>query len=130
MGNLLGGWVGGSPDHPRKAEQLPMVTVTQAPGDCVSSLLQIFYAPGIPWTEEPGRLQSMVSQRVGHDCNDSAHVHHLQRIAGGCSKEPNENFFSPLVTKQMLCVIDQNEIIELWAPKIQSCSTHSFRRKD
>ena len=21
----------------------------------------------IPWTEEPGRLQSMVSQRVGHD---------------------------------------------------------------
>ena len=22
----------------------------------------------IPWTEEPGRLQSMGSQRVGHDC--------------------------------------------------------------
>ena len=22
---------------------------------------------GIPWTEEPGGLQSMVSQRVGHD---------------------------------------------------------------
>ena len=22
----------------------------------------------IPWTEDPGRLQSMVSQRVGHDC--------------------------------------------------------------
>ena len=22
----------------------------------------------IPWTEEPGGLQSMVSQRVGHDC--------------------------------------------------------------
>ena len=22
----------------------------------------------IPWTEEPGRLQSMWSQRVGHDC--------------------------------------------------------------
>ena len=21
----------------------------------------------VPWTEEPGRLQSMVSQRVGHD---------------------------------------------------------------
>ena len=21
----------------------------------------------IPWTEEPGRLQSMMSQRVGHD---------------------------------------------------------------
>ena len=26
----------------------------------------------IPWTEEPGRLQSMGLQRVGHD---SAHIH-------------------------------------------------------
>ena len=26
----------------------------------------------IPWTEEPGRLQSMGSQRVGHD---STHTH-------------------------------------------------------
>ena len=25
----------------------------------------------IPWTEEPGRLQSMGSQRVGHDCATS-----------------------------------------------------------
>ena len=28
----------------------------------------------IPWTEEPGRLQSMGSQRVGHDCSDLAHT--------------------------------------------------------
>jgi len=26
----------------------------------------------IPWTEEPGGLQSMGSQRVGHDCSDLA----------------------------------------------------------
>ena len=25
----------------------------------------------IPWTEEPGRLQPMGSQRVGHDCTTS-----------------------------------------------------------
>ena len=25
----------------------------------------------IPWREEPGRLQSMGSQRVGHDCATS-----------------------------------------------------------
>ena len=25
----------------------------------------------IPWTEEPGRLQSMGSRRVGHDCTTS-----------------------------------------------------------
>jgi len=29
---------------------------------------------GIPWTEEPGRLQSMGSQRVGHDWATSAFI--------------------------------------------------------
>ena len=29
----------------------------------------------IPWTEEPGRLQSMESQRVGHDWSKLAHMH-------------------------------------------------------
>ena len=29
----------------------------------------------IPWTEEPGRLWFIGSQRVGHDFSDSAHVH-------------------------------------------------------
>ena len=28
----------------------------------------------IPWTEEPGGLQSMGSQRVGHDCETNAHT--------------------------------------------------------
>ena len=28
-----------------------------------------------PWTEEPCRLQSMESQRVGHDLSDLAHTH-------------------------------------------------------
>ena len=27
---------------------------------------------GIPWTEKPGRLQFMGSQRVGHDCSNLA----------------------------------------------------------
>ena len=27
----------------------------------------------IPWMEEPGRLQSMGSQRVGHDLSDFTH---------------------------------------------------------
>ena len=34
----------------------------------------------IPWTEEPGRLQSMGSQRVGHDCATSL-SHALTRNA-------------------------------------------------
>ena len=29
----------------------------------------------IPWTEEPGRLQSIELQRVRYNCSDSAHIH-------------------------------------------------------
>ena len=36
-----------------------------------------FPAWRIPWTEEPGRLQSVGSQRVRHDCSDLAHMHTL-----------------------------------------------------
>ena len=28
----------------------------------------------IPWTEDPGGLQSVGSLRVGHDCSDLAHT--------------------------------------------------------
>ena len=33
----------------------------------------------IPWTEEPGTLQSMGSQRVGHDCA----TNHIITLKGG-----------------------------------------------
>ena len=29
----------------------------------------------IPWTEKPGELQSIGSERVGHDWNDLEHMH-------------------------------------------------------
>ena len=35
----------------------------------------------IPWTEEPGGLQSMGWQRVGHDYSDTARTH--AHTAGG-----------------------------------------------
>ena len=38
----------------------------------------------IPWTEEPGRLQSMGSHRVGHDQSDLAAA-----IAAVCSYKHN-----------------------------------------
>ena len=43
----------------------------------------------IPWTEEPGGLQSMGSQRVGHDCNDLActHAHTHTHTHTNCPKE-------------------------------------------
>ena len=37
----------------------------------------------IPWTEEPGGLQSIGSPRVGHDWSDLAHSTHLQAPLGG-----------------------------------------------
>ena len=36
-------------------------------------------ASRIPWTKEPGRLQSILLQRVGHDWSDLAHTHTSQR---------------------------------------------------
>ena len=38
----------------------------RSPGEGNGNPLQ-YYCLEIPWTEEPGRLQSMGSQRVGHD---------------------------------------------------------------
>ena len=39
----------------------------KSPGEGNGNLLQ-YFAWEIPWTEEPGRLQFMELQRVGHDC--------------------------------------------------------------
>ena len=38
-------------------------------------LKNLLLAWRIPWTEEPGRLQSIGSQRIGHDLRDSACTH-------------------------------------------------------
>ena len=46
----------------------------------------------IPWTEEPGRLQSMGSQKVGHDWNDLAHM--LYSSVGSLSWYTNLSIFS------------------------------------
>ena len=35
----------------------------------------------IPWTEDPGRLQSMGSQRVGHDWATSLHFHKNTKLS-------------------------------------------------
>ena len=54
------------------------------PGEGNGNSLQ-YSCLGHPWTEEPGGLQSMVSERVGHD---KAHEHSTQGeltfpVAGG-----------------------------------------------
>ena len=48
----------------------------------------------IPWTEEPGKLQSMELQRVGHD---SAHTHtHTHTYIPSLVDLPPPNFPHPL----------------------------------
>ena len=46
----------------------------RSPGGGHSNPLQ-YSCLKIPWTEEPGGLQSMGSQRVGHDWSYLAHMH-------------------------------------------------------
>ena len=48
----------------------------------------------IPWTEEPGGLQSIGSHRVGHDCSD---------LAQHCPAEPWLNNFFPVETSLNIC---------------------------
>ena len=45
----------------------------RSPGGGHSNPLSSILAWRIPWTEEPGRLQSIGSQRVRHDWRDVAH---------------------------------------------------------
>ena len=61
----------------------------------------------IPWTEEPGRLQSTVSQRVGHDWSNLAwgqarHNHYIKALKHPDASQKavgvgmrNEHFFFP-----------------------------------
>ena len=41
----------------------------------------------ISWTEEPGGIQSIASQRVGHDRSDWAHAYILESLC--CTAESN-----------------------------------------
>ena len=49
------------------------------------------FAWRIPWTEEPGRLQSIGLQRVGHDWNDLAHMHDVWETIAVVLQLQNEN---------------------------------------
>ena len=53
---------------PQRVERLPTMWETWVQSLGQEDLLEkeIILAWKIPWTEEPGRLQSMGSQRVGH----------------------------------------------------------------
>ena len=66
---LFQGFPGGSavenlPAHVGNTSSIP--GLGRSPGEENGNQLQ-YYCPGITWTEESGKLQSMGSQRVGHN---------------------------------------------------------------
>ena len=65
MGFLGGSVVKNLPANARDAVSIP--GLGRSPGEGNGNPLQYSYLERIPWTEEPGDLQSMRSQRVRHD---------------------------------------------------------------
>ena len=55
----------------------------------------------IPWTEEPGELQSMGSQRVGHDQSNLAHTAHVNNANRVC----NAYYASDIPLKALFALI-------------------------
>jgi len=76
---------GGFPDG-QKIKNLPVVQETwvwsrgweDAQQRGMAAYSSVF-AWRIPWTEEPGRLQSMGSQTVRHTTNTHAHIHTVEK---------------------------------------------------
>ena len=88
-GDLRCGGNGTGVSHPCKKRELPILTMQRAEHLTLITITGLSLGPGfiflwyvfvipmaphsstlawkIPWMEEPGRLQSMVSLRVGHD---------------------------------------------------------------
>ena len=66
----------------------------------------------IPWTEEPGGLQSIVSHRVGQDWSDLAprHSNHTRKIFLMCKPAhaavsfPSQSFYC-LISRRSLCLL-------------------------
>ena len=72
-------------------------------------------ACSIPWTEEPGGLQFMVSQSVGHDWSDLALIHPMLRnnTEKYCcnAKIPAQLFIWTTVLKKMTSTILQYDFM-------------------
>ena len=107
----------------------------------------------IPWTEEPGRLEFMGSQRVGHDYVTNTHTHthtHTQFIlpnqpAGTDavivlvitqSFYPNSKSFAPTIYRRpqqserilpsclgVFRIFSEKKILDCWTPPLERGST-------
>mgnify|MGYP006996689908 CR=1 FL=1 len=57
----------------------------------------------IPWTEEPGGLQSTGLQRVRHDCPTNTQTHKLRVLGGGGDEDTVQEQFGVVkeITKHL-----------------------------
>ena len=89
----------------------------------------------IPWTEEPGGLQSIGPPRVGHNCNDLAHTcararahthtHHMEAPDRGvvhldCQWFTREWLMLYHCTDLVIC-ITFNASIQIWGDQTRNC---------
>ena len=85
----------------------------------------------IPWTEEPGRLQSMGSHRVGHNWNDLPHRHsHVIRLIISFATEDGEILYSQQKTRPGVnCGIDHELLTAKFRLKLKKGgeTTRPFR---
>ena len=92
----------------------------------------------IPWTEEPGKLQSMGSQRVGHDRSDLAHTHEVicqrifflqQRERSKCCRFRQLHSCRAFIAQNNKMCLIKNQDDTLIVTKSRRRDTHSNPRK-
>ena len=75
----------------------------KSPGSGLSSPLQ-YSCLGNPWTEEPGRLQSIGSQRVGRNWSDLALTAARTGFCGLCQRTPVDPCTHPCWDREAIAV--------------------------
>ena len=81
LANGIWGFPGGSGvNNPPEVQETGLILGGEDPLEEGMATQSSTLAWRIPWTEEPGGLQSMGSQRVRYDRSDLAHMHALQKV--------------------------------------------------
>ena len=60
----------------------------------------------IPWTEDPGGLQYVAFQRVGHDQSDLVHVHNTVICIMGIQNPEFKSFF--FLSQKMVTILNKH----------------------
>ena len=79
----------------------------------------------ISWTEEPGGLQSMGSQRVGHNWSDLACLHSFIMLTEGLTVPPQDH--TAVVYISLISDVDSVScLLVMWLSSLVRCLLKSF----